>query len=74
MEWAHKFMHYRNKHGPFNVAFRTELAIARAVSPFLKNVKPRDFMIWPIEEPQEASVEDVFAMFRGLVPRKKDGQ
>jgi len=51
VEWAHKFMHYRNKHGPFNVAFRTELAIARAVSPFLKNVKPRDFMIWPIEEP-----------------------
>lgn len=66
-----KFMLYRDKHGPFNASYRTELAIARAVSPFFKNVTPRDLLLWPVIEPVEADVKDVFAMIKSLATKPK---
>lgn len=38
---------YVEENGPLNESLRLESAVARAVAPFLKHVKPRDLMVWP---------------------------
>lgn len=49
-----------------------ELAIAKAVAPFLKNTKPRDLMIWPIDqEPEATDVKDVFAVLKSVSAPKR---
>lgn len=55
---------YVEKNGPLNPMLRFEAAIARAVSPFMKGVKPKDLMIYPREPEQPASIETVFALFK----------
>lgn len=50
-----------------------ELAIARAVSPFLKDVKPKDILLWPVEKPKQAEISDVFSMLKGLSLKEEDG-
>lgn len=55
---------YVEENGPLNSMLRIEAAVARAVSPFLKGVKPKDLMIYPREQEQPASIETVFALFK----------
>jgi hypothetical protein len=60
IEWREKIIHYRDKFGPFNRNYRMDLAVARALTPFCKGLKPSDFMLWPIEEPEpEANIEHI---------------
>lgn len=67
------WVEYVKKNGPLNQSLRIEGAIARALSPFLKNAKPADLMIWPRkeEEDQPATLEGVFGMFKALAKPKK---
>lgn len=57
---------YFDEVGPANTALRIEWAIARAVSPFLKNIKPRDFAVWPKEPARVASPDDVVALLTSM--------
>lgn len=62
---------YVEENGPLNQSLRTEAAVARAVSPFLKNTKPRDFMVWPREPEKPASLKDIFGV---LLTASKSGK
>lgn len=62
---------YVLENGPLNLALRIESAIARSVSPFLKNAKPRDLMVWPKEPEPEATPENVILLFKNLASRGK---
>jgi hypothetical protein len=53
---------YVDENGPLNQSLRLEAAVARAISPFLKNTKPRDLMVWPREPEEPASLKDVFGV------------
>ena len=55
---------YVEKNGPLNPMLRVEAAIARAASPFMKGVKPKDLMIYPREPEVPASIEQVFGFFK----------
>lgn len=55
---------YVEENGPLNPMLRVEAAIARAVSPFLKGVKPKDLMIYPRETEQPVSIDAVFALLK----------
>lgn len=57
---------YFEEMGPANIAVRFEWAIARAVSPFLKNVRPRDLAIWPKEPEKVATPQDVVALLTNM--------
>ncbi len=61
---------YVEENGPLNQSLRIESAVARAVAPFLKNVKARDLMPWPREQERELSAqemaEQLTAKFKGL--------
>lgn len=46
---------YADENGPMHPMLRVEAAIARAVSPFIKDTKPADFMLWG--KPKEPDVE-----------------
>lgn len=65
---------YVEKNGPLNPMLRVEAAIARAVSPFLKGVKPKDLMIYPREPEPVADIKSVFGMFKGLASETKKGK
>lgn len=62
---------YVKENGPLALPLRIESAIARAVSPFLKNAKPRDLMIWPKEQEPEATPETMLLMFKNLASKTK---
>lgn len=62
---------YATENGPMNLALRIEAAVARAVSPFMKNSKPRDFMPYPIEKEPEATPDKLFMMFKNLASASK---
>ena len=66
---------YVVENGPLNLPLRIEAAIARAVSPFLKNTKPRDLMVWPREREPELTpkemAEQIAAQFRALAQKTK---
>lgn len=62
---------YVAENGPLNPSLRIESAIARAVAPFMKNVKPRDLMPWPREPEQEASINEVFGVLMSASKSKK---
>lgn len=61
---------YIEENGPLNIALRVESAVARAVAPFLKNVKPRDLMPWPRQAEQEMDTQEMasalMAQFQAL--------
>lgn len=61
---------YVDENGPLNPALRIEGAIARAVSPFLKNKTPKDLMVWPrvqeFELPPADMAAQLAAKFKGL--------
>lgn len=58
----HTWAAYIETNGPLSAVLRTDAAIARAVSPFLKGAKPKDLMPWPKEPEQEATPEAVFGI------------
>lgn len=60
----HMWAAYVDRNGPLSTNLRTDAAIARAVSPFIKEASMRDFMPWPKEEDVEATVDDVFKMIK----------
>lgn len=60
---------YVDRNGPLSSALRIDAAIARAVTPFLKNAKVSDFMPWPKEPEPEATPEALFNMLQGLRKR-----
>jgi hypothetical protein len=62
---------YVTENGPLNLPLRLESAVARAVSPFLKNTKPRDLMPWPKEPEPEATPEKLLLMFKGCATASK---
>jgi len=62
---------YVKQNGPLHLAIRIEAIIARAVSPFLKNVSARRFMQWPVEEEKEATPEDLMAILRSAKVKKE---
>lgn len=62
---------YAVENGPLNSSLRIESAVARAVSPFLKNAKPRDLMPWPREPEPEATPEKLLLMFKNLATASK---
>lgn len=61
---------YVDENGPLSPALRIEGAIARAVSPFLKNTKLKDLMPWPrqaeVELPPKDMAAQLAAKFKGL--------
>ncbi|HEY8341768.1 MAG TPA: hypothetical protein VIK75_02005 [Calditerricola sp.] len=61
---------YIEENGPLNIALRVESAVARAVAPFLRNVKPRDLMPWPKPAEQEMDTQEMasalMAQFKAL--------
>lgn len=60
---------YVEENGPLNPMIRMESAIARAVVPFMRGVKPRDLMVWPKEQEPEASPESLAALFKSLASK-----
>lgn len=70
---------YRKKWGPFNPMLRFDSAIARLyVSQFQgkpPNTRKMEHMMpWPIEEQQEATMEDVAMLLNGIAKAgKKNG-
>lgn len=62
---------YVAENGPLNPSLRIESAVARAVAPFMKNVKPRDLMPWPREPEQDASIDEVFGVLMAASKSKK---
>jgi hypothetical protein len=62
---------YVMENGPLNSMLRLEAAIGRAVSPFIKNARPRDFMPWPKEPEPEATPEKLLLLFKGLASSRK---
>lgn len=65
------WMAYVEKNGPLNLMLRFESIIARSVSPFLRNTKPRDLMVWPRVPEAEATPETLLAMFKNLSTASK---
>ena len=61
---------YIEENGPLNIALRVESAVARAVAPFLRNVKPRYLMPWPKPAEQEMDTQEMasalMAQFKAL--------
>jgi hypothetical protein len=57
---------YVEENGPLNPSLRLEAAVARAISPFLKNTKPADMMLWPRKQEPIATPETTFLMFKNL--------
>lgn len=57
---------YVNENGPLNPSLRIEAAIARAVAPFIKGSKARDFMPWPREPEPEATFDGLGTLFTNL--------
>ena len=71
-EWRDKLFAYRHKNGPFNPSIRIEWAIARALAMFAsREFKPADWMVWPKEPEKEASVQEVFGLFKSLATQKE---
>lgn len=62
---------YVEENGPLHPFLRIEAIVAKAVSPFLKNSKPKDFMPWPKEPEPEATPERLLLMFQGLSAASK---
>jgi hypothetical protein len=62
---------YAMENGPLNFALRMEAAVGRAVSPFIKNAKPRDFMPWPKEQEPEATPETLLLMLKNAATASK---
>ena len=60
---------YVDENGPLNPILRIESAIARAVAPFMRGVKPRDLMVWPKEPEPEASPEALASLFKSLASK-----
>ena len=56
-------MLYRDKYGPFNLALRQDAAIARAMTRVVGG-RVRDFMPWPQEQEQEATLEGLMSILR----------
>lgn len=58
---------YEQEFGPLHSAYRFELAVARAVIPFLKDVTLATYMTWPkkIESEEPASLEGLFGLLGG---------
>lgn len=50
---------YANEMGPLNLAWRIELAVARAFGKLHGGKHVRDLMPWPKEPEQEATLENV---------------
>lgn len=63
---------YVEENGPLSTPLRIDAAIARAVTPFLRNAKPRDLMPWPKEPEPEATPEALFLKFKNLAARTKE--
>lgn len=55
---------YAEENGPLNPMIRTDAAVARAVLPFVRDGKMRDFMPWPKELDVEATPEDFMTMLK----------
>lgn len=62
---------YLEEVGPANTALRIEWSIARAIAPFLKDITPRDFAVWPKEPARTASPEEVAALLTGIAHQTK---
>lgn len=62
---------YVEENGPLNQSLRMEAAIARAVSPFLKNAKPRDLMPFPRLPEPEATPEMLMMMFKSAATKTR---
>lgn len=60
---------YVDENGPLNPILRIESAIARAVAPFMRGVKPRDLMVWPKEPEPEASPEALASLLKSLASK-----
>ena len=62
---------YVEENGPLNPMLRMESMLARIASPFFKNSKPMDWMIWPrIPEP-EATPEMLLDFFKSRADATK---
>jgi hypothetical protein len=62
---------YAIENGPMHWSLRFEAAVARAVSPFIKNAKPKDFMPWPREPEPEATPDALLLLFKNLASVSK---
>ncbi len=62
---------YVEQEGPLNMAQRIEAIVARAVTPFLKNVTPKQFLIWPKEPEKVATNDNIIDFFKSIGKRKK---
>lgn len=60
---------YVDENGPLNPSLRIESAIARAVAPFLRNVKPSDLMPWPRVPEPELTPDKALLMFKNLAAK-----
>lgn len=61
---------FEAKNGPLHESIRFEGAIARAVAPFLQNVRPEQLMPWPVQKEEEASLEGAFKLIAGVTKTK----
>lgn len=62
---------YADEMGPLNLAVRIEWAVARAVAPFLKNVKPTELMAWPKAPDTPATPEEIMAALTNVARQNK---
>lgn len=66
------WVRYVNEFGPLNLAWRIDFAVARAAAPFMgKDITPKNLMVWPKIEEQEATPEDVLSLLRGAKKREE---
>lgn len=69
---------YVEENGPLNPMLRMESMLARIASPFFKNSKPKDWMIWPkIPEPEltpQEMAHVLLAKMKGLAAQTKESR
>ena len=64
---------YADEMGPLNATTRIEWAVARAASPFMKNVKASDLAPWPKASDEPATVDQIASFLTGIVSPNKKG-
>lgn len=60
---------YVDENGPVNPSLRVDAAVARALSKFIRNSKPSDFMPWPRKPEPELTPEAAHLMFKNLAAK-----
>src|SRR5690606_14575415 len=70
-EWRDKLVQYPEQDGPAHMGLRHERAPARMTALHVKGLDPNKLLEWPKEPEEEATLEGVFSMLKGMGKKEK---